>query len=725
MEALSWEDWEGRVRSGRITGATLVQFTPVTGETWRSAGELEMYRSLRSEERRAWETGLTAGTLPLLTALLVGVQVRLWWFGGGLWGSTGFPEVEVWLTTWGIRETSAIFEDGESWRMLTMGFLHTDPLHIASNMVFLAFAAYNLERTIGRANLAVLYVAAVVGGSVLSSIFGPETPSLGASGGVYGLIAAMVTVAFARPTLLGRRTRVFFLLTSLPYMIFMFLTGLMSERVDNSAHLGGLLTGLVLGLVLAPDVAERRPGDNARARSAVLELCLLALGVPLLAGPQVEPLQDAAEKRQRVPYAESLLASWGLASPDEKAEGERLSYEVPASWNAAFDALRKPAFTSPVATGDIRAWGVSERRHETLVELDELAEAWIAELRQDWPAAEVGELEPANLVGVPGRKVVARIGHGADRRSVEWRGAVRGVWSLVAVWQVDEARASWLAPLHERLLSSIRWPRPESWRLAEVELATYPDSVRAQRDFAREQILVGNWQAGVEGLWTTATADPDNLAIWISTLEDLRPVLARMENPDRFFEAALEHAPTSRIIEEVAKGLDDLGRREEAAGLLELAWRRSPGDRRIRRARRRLGLPREVDTLTGRPWEEVHDPATGESRPAEPGIDVITLSAAREAGKRLTRERELLIERARRWIVDDDPRALKPLLFLFTGRIDLDDTDAVTTLFAELEQLPGRRELPWLPEPLAHAILAEPERIERLRLPSGHTDPAR
>ncbi|MEO0605650.1 MAG: rhomboid family intramembrane serine protease, partial [Myxococcota bacterium] len=205
VETLSWEEWEARVRSGRIHAGTEVQFEPVTGDAYERAGDLEMYRSLRGEERQAWQTGLATATVPLLTALLVGIQVRLWWFGGGLWGTTGFPEIELLQVSWGIRETSAIFEDGESWRMLTMGFLHTDPLHIASNTVFLAFAAYNLERTIGRANLAVLYVAAVIGGSVLSCAFGPETPSLGASGGVYGLIAAMVTVAFARPTLLGSR----------------------------------------------------------------------------------------------------------------------------------------------------------------------------------------------------------------------------------------------------------------------------------------------------------------------------------------------------------------------------------------------------------------------------------------------------------------------------------------------------------------------------------------
>ena len=158
VETLSWEEWEARVRSGRINASTLVQFEPVTGQDFVRAGSLQMYLSLRAEERRAWQTG---STIPLVTALLVGVQVRVWWFGGGLSFLSGFPGVETWLTDHWLRESAAIFEDAESFRLLTMGFFHTDPLHILSNMVFMAFAAYNLERTIGRANLVVLYVAAV------------------------------------------------------------------------------------------------------------------------------------------------------------------------------------------------------------------------------------------------------------------------------------------------------------------------------------------------------------------------------------------------------------------------------------------------------------------------------------------------------------------------------------------------------------------------------------
>jgi len=57
-----------------------------------------------------------------------------------------------------------------------------------------------------------------------------------------------------------------------------------------------------------------------------------------------------------------------------------------------------------------------------------------------------------------------------------------------AVWQVEESRAAWLAPLHRRLLASIQWDEPEALRKADLELATFPQSRAAQRVLAREEI---------------------------------------------------------------------------------------------------------------------------------------------------------------------------------------------------------------------------------------------
>ncbi|MEN0063524.1 MAG: rhomboid family intramembrane serine protease [Myxococcota bacterium] len=705
IESLSWDEWEARVRTGRINADTLVQFEPVTGAEFRRAAELEMYRSLRSSPGIG--SAFFSSKPPLLTALMLGVLIRFHWMGR-------LPEVDAWLGAHWIRENAAIFEDGEGWRLLTSGLLHGNWGHLFSNSLWLLFASYNLERTLGRANLAVIFVASVAAGSVLSSLIGPGTPSLGASGGVYGLIAAMVTVAFARPDFLNRTLRLFFVLTSLPYMVWMFLNGLWSDQIDNAAHFGGLVTGLVLGVILVPEEVQHRAGDNARARAGILELCGLAMLVPWLAGPVVEPLQLAVERRAKVPYVQSLMVRWGLQKPKERME-TALQYWVPASWLSSFDATRSSAFASTAGNGTLRAWRVSERKHDAIVDLNLLASEWVEEVREDWPNAVIEGPLATELADREGLMVTAKVGLGAEARVLEWRGVNQGIWSLESLWQVEPERVVRMAPLHRRLLGRIAWQAPLDLQHAETEIAAFPNSPKAQFELARQQIRAGQWEAGVEGLWAYVQAKSDSPRRWLAGLEDVRPALHLEPNPDRWFEGALENAPLPKVLEEVVAGLTELDRTEEAVGLLELAWRRSPGDRRIRRMRRRMGLPRELDSSTGRPWEEVHDPLTGQRRPALEAPEPLTLAAAKAEGARHQTEVAERTHQLTDWLANEDGRAWRVLLFLRTGRSDDPTDDDVDTLLDELRQAANGRTFPWLPEAVAEVLTTNPNLLQAVR----------
>src|SRR5690606_33637586 len=101
--------------------------------------------------------------------------------------------------------------------------------------LWLAYTGWNLERALGRVNLRMIYLASVLGGRALSILFSPETRSLGASGGVFGLVAAAVVFGFVRPELLPQRGRRVFGLALLPYLVVMFLSGLSSVGIDNWA----------------------------------------------------------------------------------------------------------------------------------------------------------------------------------------------------------------------------------------------------------------------------------------------------------------------------------------------------------------------------------------------------------------------------------------------------------------------------------------------------------
>ena len=78
--ALSWDEWEERVRAGRVPPEALVSAAALTGDAWMPAGDLEAWRSLRDDGALAWQRDLVAGGPPILTAVLVGVQIRIWWW---------------------------------------------------------------------------------------------------------------------------------------------------------------------------------------------------------------------------------------------------------------------------------------------------------------------------------------------------------------------------------------------------------------------------------------------------------------------------------------------------------------------------------------------------------------------------------------------------------------------------------------------------------------------
>ena len=153
---LSWDEWEIRVREGRIQPTTLVRFEPATGEAFVPAGELEMFQSLQDDAAvTAWQTRFLK-TAPLLTAVIVGIQIRLWW--GAQWSKGVYDLATDHMTVF----APSIYENREVWRVLTMGITQVDILHLSMNMLWLFYCGWNLERALGRVNLGVLYLGAVV-----------------------------------------------------------------------------------------------------------------------------------------------------------------------------------------------------------------------------------------------------------------------------------------------------------------------------------------------------------------------------------------------------------------------------------------------------------------------------------------------------------------------------------------------------------------------------------
>ena len=317
---LSFEEWEARVRAGRIPPDAQILFEPTTGDRWVRAEELEMYTSLRNDAALAWRSQFTTSGPPLLTALLVGIQIRLWWVQ---WWT---PEAEGFLVEHLILFAPSVLENGEAWRLVTMGFAHTAAFHLALNMLWLVYCGWNLERALGRANLLLLYMASVVVGSLLSMYATPESPSLGASGGVYGLVAASVVYGFIWPNLLPEKGRRLFGWALLPYLVLMLASGLMSEGIDNWSHLGGLLTGGALAAILDPPPLQRRPRWNQKIYAVATAGILFVFVVFAVSGPHLIRLIDSHEARS---------SSRSGRAPPAVYQDRALQWAVPAGWRGA------------------------------------------------------------------------------------------------------------------------------------------------------------------------------------------------------------------------------------------------------------------------------------------------------------------------------------------------------------------------------------------------------
>jgi rhomboid protease GluP len=155
------------------------------------------------------------------------------------------------LVTLGANSWRLVFGDGEWWRMLTAPILHAGPVHVLLNGLALWIVGPRLERLVGAAWLLAVFVASCIFGDLVSMLFNsPEMAGVGASGGLMGLAAAALVVSVRVSSGSSRRAALIgsgLMAGLIPTMIFPMASG---ATVDHSAHLGGALCGLALGLFL-------------------------------------------------------------------------------------------------------------------------------------------------------------------------------------------------------------------------------------------------------------------------------------------------------------------------------------------------------------------------------------------------------------------------------------------------------------------------------------------
>ncbi len=141
------------------------------------------------------------------------------------------------------------FNEGQYWRILTGASLHGGIAHLGFNCYALFAFGKLIETLSNRAHLAIIFLFSAIGGGILSWIFIPNTPSIGASGGIVGFLGYMTVYGYKRRKLLPDG----FLKNMLINVGFIAFVGVfVMGNVDNFGHLGGFLVGLIYGLIQIP-----------------------------------------------------------------------------------------------------------------------------------------------------------------------------------------------------------------------------------------------------------------------------------------------------------------------------------------------------------------------------------------------------------------------------------------------------------------------------------------
>jgi membrane associated rhomboid family serine protease len=192
--------------------------------------------------------------------------------------------------------------NGELWRLWTVTLVHADFLHLAFNMYALYLAGPLVEQIYGPARMLLVYLAAALGGSVASFALNDGPLAVGASGAIFGLFGILFVASRMHLPMLDRRGRA--ILGQIGFLIVInIIIGFGLVSIDNFAHLGGLATGLLLGVVFLPSGVQTlssrwQPGADGRAinrgfigtpAASIIALAVLVVGIAvgLVVGFQV------------------------------------------------------------------------------------------------------------------------------------------------------------------------------------------------------------------------------------------------------------------------------------------------------------------------------------------------------------------------------------------------------------------------------------------------------
>jgi membrane associated rhomboid family serine protease len=146
--------------------------------------------------------------------------------------------------------------DGDYWRLLTAAFLHYGPFHLLFNMFALYWFGSLLEQRIGSGKFLLLYIVSGLAGSAGALLWSPLSPTVGASGAIFGVLGAGLVLEQQRDYVFGG--------SALGVIVINFVLTFSISSISKGGHIGGLVGGIIAALGLTQfgrrHAAYGRPG---------------------------------------------------------------------------------------------------------------------------------------------------------------------------------------------------------------------------------------------------------------------------------------------------------------------------------------------------------------------------------------------------------------------------------------------------------------------------------
>lgn len=273
---MSLHEFEEAARNGELSPFAWVQNPTLTGPGFQQAREIPLFASLYDPSRLHFQRHFQLARLPLVTGIVTGACVLLFWWA--LRQAEGMPTREV-LLALGAKSSAHLIEGGQSWRLLVANLLHRDLTHLLLNLFGLLFAGAVMEGVYRRGDYLLLLTCSGVSTMALSAWWS-DAVTVGASGLVFGCLGASLAFTLRYGRWLPRRYRLYFAFAAVLYAFGMLGMGFFSPRTDNVGHIGGFVCGGALGSVLVPRLLRLRALEEERR--ALLRPYLWALLVAVL-----------------------------------------------------------------------------------------------------------------------------------------------------------------------------------------------------------------------------------------------------------------------------------------------------------------------------------------------------------------------------------------------------------------------------------------------------------